>query len=283
MKVHATNSFQTWQPIEPLREYIAFYWSFQPSNNQVGQNVRLLPDGLPGIIFQHKAGRSVYRNDAGILPTSFLYGQATTACINYALDASQVTGVCLRPNALPRLFGTGAAAFCDALVSLPELGMYSLSDQMMHISSTKEKLTLLNRFFLSIKKWRAGNEAIVEDSLQQINLWPAGSSVERLHQQYKISERQFLRVFSRAVGVSPYRYYQTLRFQRGLKLLQEGYNETKAGLAYDLGYADQSHFIREFKAFSGLTPSQFVKTRQQALVDSRNTDISAAVPIRIVH
>ena len=73
-----------------------------------------------------------------------------------------------------------------------------------------------------------------------------------------VSKKQFERLFKELVGTNPKEYARIVRFQKSLKLLQHYSEDAKdanqAQLAYQCGYADQSHFIREFKQFSGYTP-----------------------------
>lgn len=71
-----------------------------------------------------------------------------------------------------------------------------------------------------------------------------------------LSKKQFERLFNSFVGVNPKEYTRIVRFQKALAYLQhlpiDGMN--LAQIAYASAYADQSHFIREFKRFCGYTP-----------------------------
>ena len=64
-----------------------------------------------------------------------------------------------------------------------------------------------------------------------------------------------LRMFTKQVGVSPYRYLQTVRIDRAKKFLEQGILPIEA--ADMAGFADQSHFTNFFKEFIGLTPKQY--------------------------
>jgi AraC-like DNA-binding protein len=278
------QQFQTWAPAPALQPFIAFYWSSSTPPVNQRHHIRLMPDGLPGMVFQHKQGRSVYHNESGPLPTSFLYGQASRSCINQASETIDVLGVCLQPDAIPKLFGPAATAFSDRLISLQDLGFGWLDEKLMHATTLLQKLRILNESFLACRKWTTAKSCLVADSLQQIGNVRNQFRVDRLHQRYQISERQLLRLFTAAVGTSPYQYYQTKRFQQSLQWLQRGYAGNMAHLAFDLGYADQSHFNRVFKTFSGLTPKQFVKAKENALVDTsaQYHGQAAALPIRMI-
>lgn len=70
-----------------------------------------------------------------------------------------------------------------------------------------------------------------------------------------LGKKQFERLFHETVGANPKEYARIVRFQKSLKLLQHSSGHAnQAQLACQCGYADQSHFIREFKQFSGHTP-----------------------------
>lgn len=81
---------------------------------------------------------------------------------------------------------------------------------------------------------------------------PATLTVARAADLAAVSERQLRRDFPAAVGVSPKQFQRLVRFQRTLKdvlLAQHGPRP------HDLGYADQSHQIRDFVSFAGMPPS----------------------------
>jgi AraC-like DNA-binding protein len=69
-----------------------------------------------------------------------------------------------------------------------------------------------------------------------------------------VSERQFERRFMRAVGIPASLYLRITRFQEAVRLMKAGRIERLADIAYELGYTDQSHFIKDTREFTGYTP-----------------------------
>lgn len=80
-------------------------------------------------------------------------------------------------------------------------------------------------------------------------------TLEDICQAAGLSKSSLLRSFTRAKGVTPYRYLQTVRVNRAQKLLESG--ETPAAAALLTGFADQSHFTNTFTNFIGLTPGSY--------------------------
>ncbi len=73
------------------------------------------------------------------------------------------------------------------------------------------------------------------------------------------SHRHFIARFSEAVGLSPKRYARLVRFGRVLLRLERQKETGLAEIAQDAGYADQAHFNRDFRRFSGISPGEYRK------------------------
>jgi AraC-like DNA-binding protein len=86
----------------------------------------------------------------------------------------------------------------------------------------------------------------------------AGGGVGKLTDRACYSDRHVRRLFLKYVGISPKLLGDMIRHQKSLRYLNLNPARNMAGLAYDQGYSDQSHFIRHFKKFQGITPSQFI-------------------------
>ncbi|HEV7738536.1 MAG TPA: helix-turn-helix domain-containing protein, partial [Chlamydiales bacterium] len=71
-----------------------------------------------------------------------------------------------------------------------------------------------------------------------------------------ITSRYLQKLFFQYTGLSPKLYTKIHRFQNSLRLVTKK-DTSLTSVAYDCGYFDQSHFIREFKSFTGLTPSGY--------------------------
>lgn len=76
------------------------------------------------------------------------------------------------------------------------------------------------------------------------------------------SSRQYLSTgFRDQVGLPPKTLARILRFQRVIRLLEREGDARLAQVADECGYYDQAHLNRDFRAFSGRTPSQFLAGR----------------------
>jgi AraC-like DNA-binding protein len=81
-------------------------------------------------------------------------------------------------------------------------------------------------------------------------------TMETMATRYGITARYMQQLFLQYTGLTPKLYSQINRFQKSLQLVTAG-DESLTSIAYECGYADQSHFIKEFKSFTGTTPSGY--------------------------
>jgi len=80
-------------------------------------------------------------------------------------------------------------------------------------------------------------------------------NIKNISGRHAMSERYIQRLFQAAVGLTPRTFYKIQRFNKSLELVK-GMKLSLTSVAYDCGYHDQAHFIREFREFTGLKPSE---------------------------
>jgi AraC-like DNA-binding protein len=83
--------------------------------------------------------------------------------------------------------------------------------------------------------------------------------VDNLIERFSYSKRTLQRLFRQYVGVSPKWIIQRYRLHEGAEQMASGQAENWPALAVDLGYFDQAHFIRDFKAIVGQSPAEYAR------------------------
>ena len=99
-------------------------------------------------------------------------------------------------------------------------------------------------------------------NLKRINavmqsIYRGQQNIDMLAQTACLGYKQFKRIFAEYVGANPKDYLRVVRFQKALHTLQLQPDISLTHLAYDCGFYDQAHFIKEFKRFSGYTPTEY--------------------------
>lgn len=92
-------------------------------------------------------------------------------------------------------------------------------------------------------------------------------SIDELAAKAYISPRQLEREFKQKIGMPPKQYMRLARLNEANRLLEEHDQPELAAIAYESGYADQAHFIRDFRHFTGEKPTAFLKEREQFIVN----------------
>jgi AraC-like DNA-binding protein len=99
------------------------------------------------------------------------------------------------------------------------------------------------------------------DLVERIVDWmlaaPAGIRVSDAANQHGLSTRELQRRFSRYLGVGPKWVLQRYRLHEAAERIAAGGRGDWADVAAELGYADQAHFIRDFRAVVGCPPGAY--------------------------
>jgi AraC-like DNA-binding protein len=82
------------------------------------------------------------------------------------------------------------------------------------------------------------------------------------------SHRRFIQVFAQEVGMSPKLFGRVQRFQQALRSMLHTKAPNWAQIAPECGYFDQSHFIRDFRLFSHLTPTEYLRQRSEQVLQN---------------
>ena len=224
--------------------------------------VRVCPHGFPGLVFQHNQGRSAIENivtgDGRVFqtPTLFVHGQVTRLSVMNFIGPYVTIQAILKPHALKSLFDLeDASTLTNGSMEPQQFGAETLNAQLLDANTDQERLLLLTDF-LSGKLARAHeNDPLIEECLNFVHQNLGSVTVNSLVKHFYISKRQFEKRFVREMGITPQFYIRVKRFNEAMKLIDTGKYETLADVAYALGFFDQSHFIRDIKEFSGVTPT----------------------------
>jgi AraC-like DNA-binding protein len=226
-----------------------------------GLAIKVSPNGVPGIVFQQNDGRSAIENiithsgRTACPPPLFLYGPGTEPSVmHYKRGSSTTTQVIFKPQALQTLLGINASRLSDGWAELHEFWAEDLTVQLIEARNEQERMTLLTNFLLARFKQAKTRDTLVEESLRFIHKNTGSIHVKDLLDYLHISERQFERRFTQTVGLSPQLYIRVKRFNEAIRLIKTRQFERLTDVAHALNFSDQSHFIRDIKAFSGMTP-----------------------------
>lgn len=250
-------------PQEKLRPYVHCYW-LMDTGGYVQVNDTLLPNGYTEIVFNlgNAIWHSMSNGKFSVNPPIELVGQMTQptrikcAGHNILLGIrfhSHTAGLFLNEpmqqfnnevQDLAAVMGSGTTSLLQALLNTPQL-----SQQIALV-----ELFLLNR--LQINGHRVHKIKMLGHVVRAMKEDPSDQCIQLVASQCGISSRYLQKLFIEHLGVSPRMFLKIARFKKSLEYLNGGPGSLTA-VAYDCGYFDQSHFIRDFKSFTGVTPSSY--------------------------
>lgn len=144
-----------------------------------------------------------------------------------------------------------------------------LREQLLAATSCGEMFCLMEYFLLRCSGDRlhdtfAGRS--IEYVLNGILARPTHLNFQNLANEIGYSQKHFIDLFKRTVGVTPKQYLRIIRFQKVILDLEPGASFFDwSGLALQSGFYDQAHFINDFRDLSGFTPGEYLKRKTDTL------------------
>ncbi|MEO6722542.1 MAG: helix-turn-helix domain-containing protein [Ferruginibacter sp.] len=249
-------------PIHPLLNSVVRSCWILEGMPVAGSQFRTMADGCPGLIYQPASEGSFQQNNKQ-LPELFIFGQ-TTRHAEIDLSGKFATiGLYLYPHALTSIFGCNPGELTDSCFNINLLAKkkgFNLTERLANAGAVEDKVEMISSFLCNqVNTNNRSPNAAMQFALEQIIQSSGSVSLKQLQKTLQLSERSFQRNFKQYIGISPMLFSRICRFQASLKQLQEaGYNKL-SDIAFDNDYADQSHFIRAFKEFAGVSPNQYQK------------------------
>ena len=167
-----------------------------------------------------------------------------------------------KPFALPVTFGVEAGCVAGAPVDLRQWSAHKSNALMTQLLSSLSEVATretLDEFISQQIRTNQRECEIVRLATDRIMMDPSPDVLNRVQHDLRVSERSLQRIFRKYVGVSPTQYRRICQFQGSFSQLRSGNFENLTDVAFDSGFADQSHFIRSFKEFAATTPDHYLK------------------------
>ena len=258
--------FNFCQPKPPLSKFVDSFW-FYESNNAEHQPQHILPTGTLELVINVRQDELLFydserRENCSRFSGAVVSGAHGHRFAPHATEEIAIIGVHFKPGGAFPFLGFPANDLADTHVDLETIWGASASrlrTRLCEARTSAERFqllqdALLNRLCHGVEQHYAVSTALEIFWKNQIH-----PTVRETAKYLGLSQRRFIQVFSGEVGMTPKLFSRIQRFQQGRNLIQINPTPNWAALALDLGYFDQSHLIREFLEFSGLSPADYLK------------------------
>lgn len=244
-------------PHHDLNHLIECYWMMQ-SDDPEPRIEKIIPDGFTELIFNYvDVYKAKTKDEWSLQSPNLLAGQISSY---FYLQNTGVTGsfaIKLKPAALTQMFNLNMVQYLDKIVDLdtfPNQKLAALKEKLLPFKNEHHLKEVLDNHFFELAQDASRNP--LKETLDLIFNSNGMATVAEMTKAMGVSERQLERLFKKYIGLSPKYYSRIIRFNYIFRLIKSK-SKTWSEIVYESGYYDQSHFIRNFKAFTGEDPSSY--------------------------
>ncbi|MDR3305971.1 MAG: helix-turn-helix domain-containing protein [Clostridiales Family XIII bacterium] len=233
-----------------------FYHFYMPKSYLGKYEFTCIPDGCADMVF-------VY--DEGDYKVEFI-GSPLSKKVLTCYPGSRYFGVRLKPGMFFDLDDISLADVTnhEIIYASRDLNVGAFVERLQKQEFLSEKIDLfLSEFSASLTDTYL--EGPVRGIIENINASKGCITVSKLAENLCYSERQVRRLLDANMNISPKTLCRIVRFQNALHRMIRNPDLGNTQYIADLDYADQAHFQREFKEFTGLPPQEFRRRYKRTL------------------
>jgi AraC-like DNA-binding protein len=240
-------------PCPPLSDHVALLWGCDAYGGTHPYE-RVLPTGTCELVVTLADGHAV------------ICGAHSAPFIIDTRAPRALLGVHFKPGGAAAFLGVPAEELGNVMLTADALWgrlATELTERVAEPRTWPARFRALEAFLLERLRGRAGRHPAVAFALRAILAAPHTQAIGRLTEHIGLSSRRFIEVFAGEVGLTPKVFCRVQRFQRALTHIDEAPHPDIdwTTIALDCGYYDQAHFIHDFRAFSGVSPTAYLRVR----------------------
>ncbi len=250
--------YESFSPSGPLKKFVKEYWVFENEDPTIDQQ-KIIPDGFSEIIIHYGDSYRINLSGKWETQSSILFSnQISKFFFLENTGSSGMIGIKLYPTAFYELFQKDVSNFTDQVVSLDQI-LDMVDPQLTNLTnrslSISDRVSMAESYLLKLSANHESQEK-VKQCIDLIFETHGMIDVDQMASNVALSTRQLERLFKKVVGLTPKFYCRIIRFNYIFEVIKEQ-NDSWIKTALQSGYFDQSHFIKNFKEFTGEEPTSY--------------------------
>jgi AraC-like DNA-binding protein len=251
--------YREYQPHHLLSNYIECYWSALADQPPFRAQESLIPDGTIELMFNFGDNYSQIIDDKKTpVKGSHIIGIRKQSLLISQTHKQNIFSVRFKPGGSYPFFRIPAHLFSNSFVTIQDLldKEYAMLEEQL--ADNRERVQIMDQFLLRKLDNLPQNWDFVTKASRELLHNPTMKITDlayRFNTNYKTLERRFNMV----LGITPSELLKIKRFNDAVLAMYSCRHNSLTAIAYECGYYDQSHFIREFKQLSHFTPGAFLK------------------------
>ncbi len=256
--------YRQYYPSAQLADLIECYWVLHAPDRFMDAPDRLIPGGRVELIFNFGDPSDWLITPENPHGTRFngpmIMGQRNQIFYVKSTGKTRMLGLRFKPGGLAAFTNVPVSDLLNTLLPAELIvgkAVNSLEMQLADYSDDVKRIQVLDTILKTALRNISADQLVVNQTIDLLRNSQDDISIDTICQQTGWYYKKLERLFLKKIGYTPKYYHKILRFNKAVRCMRTAHNLTDVG--HSCNYFDQAHFIRDFRLFTGTTPSQFKK------------------------
>ena len=256
--------YKEFAPTGLLKDHVQCYFVCE-TDTAVFAEDKVFATGFIEIMFNVGADGPQQLKNGGLIkqPDIQLWGQTIHPFNFVSFGKHAMFGIRFFPHTAACFFNERIEEFNDQVIDFKDIGGKEttvLHSKLQEAKTLNQRIELADAFLLRLLSLSANKFTrltLVNSIMHDLGRGDFFENINSIAARYGVSSRYLQKIFLNYSGLSPNLFSKIVRFQKSVHLVA-GKTKSLTTIAHQCGYFDQSHFIKDFKFFTGAAPSRFV-------------------------
>ncbi|HXS35566.1 MAG TPA: AraC family transcriptional regulator [Flavipsychrobacter sp.] len=254
--------YKEYKPCKHLSLYVECYWSAYSDKPPFREKESLIPDGTIELMFNFGEDYSQIKDEQkSVVKGSHIIGIRRQSLVISQTGKQNFFCIRFKLGGTYPFFKIPVHLFANDFYTLQDLfgnEFRELEEQLFDALDNTTRVAITEKYLLRKLRHLSGEYSMVSKCIHEIRN-SATSNIKELSVQYNTNYKTLERRFNNIMGLTPAELIKINRFNNAVLLMYSCRFDSLTNIAYECGYYDQSHFIREFRQLTNFSPKEFLK------------------------
>ncbi|MDP5275647.1 helix-turn-helix domain-containing protein [Chengkuizengella axinellae] len=197
---------------------------------------------------------------------AWIVGLHTQHLLVESLGNSDMIGIRFKPGGGSAFFDFSMKELESKIIDMSLIWksfIHEVRERVYEEENINNQFLILEELLLKKLKYNKERFKIISPALDELNEMQSNTSTQFISRKIGVSQKHLIQKFNENIGLTPNKLLRVLRFHQVLNSIDPSKDVSWLEVALTNQYYDQAHFNKDFQAFTGMSPTEYISSRKE--------------------